>query len=177
MSLSRRFRRSVKKNRLTAKKKRKVHLEPLEPRILLSADLSYTMAGASEELTIKYDQGTGELQLLDDASSILSSASMDTEAAATVSVTGTGGDDVLSIDFTDLDLLSFDSLDISFDGGDGADVLNIIGEEDLGTANLIVNAESITLDSTTDITTTGDIDFTADSSLDLSSVLLFGLDT
>ncbi len=43
MSLSRRFRRRLKKKLRTAKKPQKVHLEALEPRILLSTDpLSYT---------------------------------------------------------------------------------------------------------------------------------------
>jgi hypothetical protein len=67
MSLSRRFRRGVKKNRqLTAKNPRKVLLEAIEPHLLLSADLSYTMIGATNNLSLKFQNidSNNTLQLI-----------------------------------------------------------------------------------------------------------------
>jgi hypothetical protein len=66
MSLTRRIRRRLQRNRLLARKPPKVHLEPLEPRILLSADLSYTMTGAVKDLTLTLDkvEGVDTLQLI-----------------------------------------------------------------------------------------------------------------
>ena len=65
MSLARWFKRRNKKRiEAAAKRQRKVLLEPLEPRILLSSDLSYTAAaGAAMDLTLRLQDDT--LQLID----------------------------------------------------------------------------------------------------------------
>ena len=57
MSLTRRIRRRLQRSRLLAKRHRKAHLEPLEPRILLSNDpLSYTVA-AGTAIILDVDNG------------------------------------------------------------------------------------------------------------------------
>ena len=149
MSFARQImRRQKRKEEAAAKRwRRKVLLEPLEPRLLLSADLSYTMTGTSEDLTIKYDSALDQLQLLDDLSTPLVSASLAGETSASVSVTGTGGDDTLSFDFVGMDSLTLDSLDISFDGEEGADTLSLVGNLSNSGMDLSVSAESITVDS------------------------------
>jgi 6-phosphogluconolactonase (cycloisomerase 2 family) len=65
MGFARSFRRRLKKNRLTTQKKRQVHLEPLEPRILLSSDPLSNAAAVAADLSL-VDDGLqdffGELQ-------------------------------------------------------------------------------------------------------------------
>jgi len=71
MGWTRRFRRRLKKKLQTAKKPRKVHLEALEPRILLSSDpLSYPAAAgpaAVAAVDLEDDDGTDPLLLIDSA--------------------------------------------------------------------------------------------------------------
>jgi len=71
MSWTRRFRRRLKKKLQTAKKPRKVHLEALEPRILLSSDpLSDPAAAgpaAAAAVDLEDDDGTDPLLLIDSA--------------------------------------------------------------------------------------------------------------
>ena len=52
MSLTRRIRRQLQRRRLLAKKQRKVHLEPLEPRILLSTETLSSSTAAAVDLTL-----------------------------------------------------------------------------------------------------------------------------
>jgi len=69
MSFARSFRRRFQRKQASAKKPRKVHLEPLEPRILLSADLTSSVL---------------ESQALNDTSAVV--------------ITGSGGADHLTVD-------------------------------------------------------------------------------
>ena len=109
MGFARSFRRQWKRNQSTAKKQRKVHLEPLEPRILLSADLSHTMGDAGEDLTLRLAdvEGVDTLQLITssdpnaDTQVVASQALADTSG---VQVTGSDQDDTLRIDL-DFDLI------------------------------------------------------------------------
>jgi hypothetical protein len=102
MGFARSFRRRMKRRKeMTAKKCRKVMLEPLEPRILLSSEtLSFAAAaGAALDLTLKLDDPTHqELQLIDNAdqSVVHSQALADTGA---VVITGGGQADKFTVDF------------------------------------------------------------------------------
>ena len=105
MGFARSFRRQMKRNKTAAKKRRKVLFEPLEPRLLLSADLSFTMTGAADDLTLKLDQveGVDTLQLVnnedtDPTTQIVASQALDDTSA--VSITGAEQDDRLTIDFS-----------------------------------------------------------------------------
>ena len=48
-----------------ARKRRKAILEPLEPRILLDADLTNPVGAAAFDLTLRIDDATQELRLID----------------------------------------------------------------------------------------------------------------
>ena len=117
-SLARKLRRMAMWSR--AGRRRLLQFEPLEPRLLLSADLSYTAAG-SGDLTLRVADvgGVSTLQLVDsnDPSIVLASESMSDASGA--SVDANGFDVTLHID---------DSLDdvegeIVFAGGDGVSAL------------------------------------------------------
>jgi outer membrane protein OmpA-like peptidoglycan-associated protein/Ca2+-binding RTX toxin-like protein len=101
MGFARSFRRQMKRRKESAaKKRRKVVLEPLEPRILLSSEtLSFSAAaGAALDLTLKLDDPTQELQLIDNASqSVVHRQAF----ANTGAVVITGGDraDNFTVDF------------------------------------------------------------------------------
>ncbi|MBW2000187.1 MAG: LEPR-XLL domain-containing protein, partial [Deltaproteobacteria bacterium] len=131
MGLARRIRRLRKRKEEDAgKRRRKVLLEPLEPRLLLSADLSYTMSGAADDLTLLLDNSDGVeiLKLIDnDDLSILASQALAETSA--VEITGSGDADSFTIDPGLGNLL--ETLPISFldsSGGDG-DTLKILGHE------------------------------------------------
>ena len=76
-------------------------LEPLEPRILLSADLAYSTAGSAHDLTLRMSdvQGVETLQLVNNANNsvVASQAAADTSQ---VVITGSGPQDSLNVDFT-----------------------------------------------------------------------------
>src|SRR4030042_1013930 len=85
MSLMRKIRRLRKKNEevtATKKRRRKMLFEPLEPRVLLSADLKFAMTGAADDvkLQVKELDGVDTLQLVDmsDQSLLQSQALADT---------------------------------------------------------------------------------------------------
>jgi hypothetical protein len=126
MGFVRSFRRRLKKNRSTAKKKRLVHLEPLEPRILLSADLSHTMGGSGHDLTLRLGDvdGVNTLQLINPtnpdpgAQVVASQALADTSG---IEIIGSDQDDTLRIDL-DFDLVP-ENFRINFQGGAGEDTL------------------------------------------------------
>ena len=111
--------------------------EPLEPRLLLSADpLTYVaQSDSAMDLTLRLmdDAGTPLLQLLDNAA--LDEAVLASRALADTSeiiVIGSDLDDSLTIDFG-FDF-GFDSLLVTFDGGTGADTLT--GDEFLNSWNV-----------------------------------------
>ena len=106
MGFARSFRRQMKRKEVAAKKKRrKVLFEPLEPRILLSADLSYTMSGGANDLTLKLQNivDTDTLQLINnedpnpDTQVVVSQALADTMG---VVITGSELADIFTIDFS-----------------------------------------------------------------------------
>ncbi|MEJ2723027.1 MAG: LEPR-XLL domain-containing protein [Deltaproteobacteria bacterium] len=124
MGLARQIKRLTKrKNAAAAKKRRrKAFIEPLEPRLLLDAEtLSYAAgAGSAVDLTLRLDDVTEELQLIDNVNQSLlqSQALADTIG---VEIIGSDQDDTLRLDL-DFDAL-FDSILMSFDGGLGWDTL------------------------------------------------------
>ena len=107
MGFARSFRRQMMKRKEEAAKikRRKVLFEPLEPRILLSADLSYTMAGGANDLTLKLQNivDTDTLQLINnedqntDTQVVASQALADTLG---VRITGSELADIFTIDFS-----------------------------------------------------------------------------
>ena len=126
MSLTRRFRRRLQRKRSAAKKHRKVHLESLEPRILLSNDpspLSFTAAaGSAVDLTLRLQEidGTDYFQLIDTANqSVLQSKALaDTSA---VEIVGSDLDDTLRVE-ADFDAIP-GSIPVAFHGGTGSDTI------------------------------------------------------
>jgi len=103
-SFHRQMSRQMKQREKAAKKRsRKMLLEPLEPRILLSADLSYTAAaGAAMDITLRLQEveGLGTLQLIDNNNNQLvlqSRAFVDTSG---VEITGADQDDKFTVDFS-----------------------------------------------------------------------------
>ncbi|MEX0958007.1 MAG: LEPR-XLL domain-containing protein [Burkholderiales bacterium] len=103
--------------------------EALEPRILLSADLSY-MAGAGVlDATLRIvDDGGPTLQLVDTLTDAeLARATLSGKSGFEASITGGAGDDTLQIDFglaeSFADLFDTSDLRLSFDGGGGNDTL------------------------------------------------------
>ncbi|MBW2202500.1 MAG: LEPR-XLL domain-containing protein, partial [Deltaproteobacteria bacterium] len=104
MGFARSFRRQMNRRKeATAKKRRKVMLEPLEPRILLDAEMTFSMAGAAHDLTLRLDDvdGIETLHLIDnqdqspDIQVIMSQSLLGTTG---VTITGSDRDDALTID-------------------------------------------------------------------------------
>ena len=123
MGLARQIRRLRKgKEVLRARKRRKAVIEPLEPRLLLDADLSFAMSGGANDLTLKQEKvGDADMiQLVNNAdqSVVESQALADTSA---VIIQGSEKDDTLRLDLDFTPLL--DSLSILFQGGAGSDTL------------------------------------------------------
>jgi len=121
MSFGRKLRRQMKKSGGVAKRRQKMVFEPLEPRLLLSSDLTYAAAaGTALNVTLRLDGATQELQLVDDIShSVLKSQALaDTSA---VVMTGSDHDDTVRMDI-DPGALS-NPLPVTFQGGAGNDTL------------------------------------------------------
>lgn len=126
MSLTRRIRRRLQRNRLIAKKQRKAFLETLEPRLLLSADLSYTMTGAVKDLTLTLDkvEGIDTLQLINNEDSDSATQVIASQALAEttgIEIIGSELDDILRLDLDFDDIL--DTIPIAFQGGNGTNRL------------------------------------------------------
>ncbi|MDH7500192.1 MAG: LEPR-XLL domain-containing protein, partial [candidate division NC10 bacterium] len=103
-------------------RRNKFLLEPLEPRLLLSSDLSYT-APAAANLTLRLDDATQELQLLDNSSqSILQSQAL--ADTSLVVIAGSEEKDIFTLDFR-----SPFSVPITLDGKKGSDTLRVLGED------------------------------------------------
>ena len=119
MSLARQIRRLQKKVReaMARKKRRKALLEPLEPRILLSADLKFSMTGGVDDVTLRKEvEATDAFGWIDDRdqSVLMGEAFVETGA---MEILGSEYEDSLSID----DLNPFDMPVLFSDGsaGDG----------------------------------------------------------
>src|SRR4030043_102547 len=100
MSLARKLRRLRRKTEEVFKRKpRNPLLEPLEPRLLLSADMRFTMTGDANDLTLRLRDvsGTETLELVnnDDLSVLLSQPLADT---STVVIEGSDQSDDLTVD-------------------------------------------------------------------------------
>ncbi|HSG90961.1 MAG TPA: LEPR-XLL domain-containing protein, partial [Pseudomonadales bacterium] len=110
---------------------RRLLFEPLEPRLLLSADpLSYTVADTTQaaNLTVRLVEsaGTPTLQLYDSSSPDTVLASQALADTSRITITGTAFDDVLSIDL-DSGLIG-ESLVVEFtDGGPDVDSVRLVG--------------------------------------------------
>ncbi len=100
----------------------KVLLEPLEPRYLLSADLTpfiVDMVGPDgDDYTLRYDQASDNIQIIDDATGEIVDQKLLQETSE-VRIVGTDQDDQLTVDLANFVL----PVDISFDGGLGDDTL------------------------------------------------------
>ena len=123
MSLGRRLHRQMRCTQAVAKRRRKIFFEPLEPRLLLSSDLTHAAAaGAALNVTLRLDGATQELQLVDNTSqSVLQSQALaDTSA---VSITGADLDDKLTIDFSNPFSLPITFTDASTNDGDTVEVV------------------------------------------------------
>ncbi len=113
----------------------RVLLEPLEPRYLLSADLTpfiVDMIGPDgDEYTLRYDQATDFLQVIDDTTGEIVDQKLLQEISE-IRIVGTEQDDRLTIDLANFVVPG----GITFDGGLGSDELNIInGNFDSATHN------------------------------------------
>ena len=100
--------------------------EPLEPRLLLSADPLFAYTASEESdllLRIEEDAGVATLQLIDQSEAspaIISQQVLQEGIAGEILVTGSSLNDTLPIDQS---VLEQTSLVVSFDGGLGADTL------------------------------------------------------
>jgi len=98
----RKLRKQVKNSKTSSRRSNKVLLEPLEPRLLLSADLAFQATGAVNNLTLQMQnvQGVDTLQVVDTAypTNVLASQAL-ADTSAVVITGGTEGDK-LTIDFT-----------------------------------------------------------------------------
>ena len=135
------FSKAFNKRRTVSPDQSKLIFEPLEPRILLSADLSYGTAAASE-LTLLFDQSANEYKLVDQDSITISS--VDANAALDgLTIQGTDSADILA-----LDIDSFGSAALAIDFlGEGEDVLFAANDADfiLGQTQLSVGSNVFNL--------------------------------
>ncbi|MBN2061399.1 MAG: LEPR-XLL domain-containing protein, partial [Deltaproteobacteria bacterium] len=130
MSLARQIKRMRKKLEwISARKRhRKAMLEALEPRLLLSADLSFTMSGSANDIKILLDNadGTDRLLLVDNTDDFILHTQLLSETS-NVEIFGSEFDDDLTIDMGSSRLL--EDLSILFTDASGADsdLLKILG--------------------------------------------------
>ncbi|RJR48541.1 MAG: calcium-binding protein, partial [Desulfobacteraceae bacterium] len=148
MGLARQIQRLRKKKEQKATRNRRlgVVLEPLEPRVLLSADLSFSSAGGAHVLDLRFDEGSEELRLYEGAD-LLDYEALDTSGVTNLNITGSSGDDQITIRFTDLDdlaaheSLAFNSLTITLSGGRGSNTLTL-GDLSVADVDLSASVES-----------------------------------
>ena len=120
MSLARTLQRLRNRNKKIPAMRHKVHLEPLEPRLLLSSDLAYTAAaGTALDATLRLQKvdDVDTLQLINniDQSVLQSQALAETSG---VNITGADLDDKLTIDFSSPFSVSITFADTSADDSD-----------------------------------------------------------
>jgi Ca2+-binding RTX toxin-like protein len=99
MSLTRKIRRLQKKSEEVATKKhrRKVLFEPLEPRVLLSADLKVAMGEGPNDLTLRLDDVTQELQVVNNADQSVVQSQLLADTGAVI-IEGSDLSDKLTVD-------------------------------------------------------------------------------
>lgn len=131
MSLIRRFRRQQKRKEEAAAIKRhsRVIFEPLEPRLLLSADLSFSMGGAVNDLTLEMNNidGVETIQLINNDDPDSATQVVDSQALSEttgVEIIGSEQADRLIVDYSNPFSLPISFLDST--PGDG-DVLEVSG--------------------------------------------------
>jgi len=121
--LARWRKRGLPARQFAAQQRRSMCFEPLEPRVLLSADLMHTAAdGVALDATLKLADvsGTQEVQLVDNGSgTVLGAATLDHDLS--IAVQGADQNDLLTIDFGDAPLAH--PVSVQFDGGAGTDAL------------------------------------------------------
>ena len=112
-----------------ANRPRAARFESLEPRLLLSADLSYSAGAGVLDATLRFVDDEGpQLQLIDrETFAELASTSLSGGDPVSVSITGGTGEDRLFIDFSGFDGVAPVSISLAFD--DGMDSLFITGGE------------------------------------------------
>lgn len=111
-------------------------LEPLEPRILLSADLSYGGGDTALDLDLRLDpDNSAILQLIDNTipDTIIGNLALDLNATQTVEIIGSTQDDSLNID---LDSPSALDINITFLDANAADSDTLIGPTGNSTWNI-----------------------------------------
>ena len=113
----------------------KMLFEPLEPRLLLSADLSFLDNGNTDiDLRLAFDAAGAEYQLLTSTNQIVSSAAFADAANGGVVISGTSANDILSLDLTSLTSLTLTFL------GDGVDTVKLTGDMDFQLSDTAIEA-------------------------------------
>lgn len=103
----------------------KVLFEPLEPRMLMS-DFTY-VGSTAFDLTLKYSDAGGQLQLVDSSSNVVKQEAFDiSDPTSTASITGSAGTDKLTIDFSTLSTFN-GSIDFTDATTTDNDTLAIVG--------------------------------------------------
>ena len=103
-------------------KSRGLLFEALEPRVLMSADLSYGQTpDAPTDLTLTFDAGSSQYQLVDSSNAIVSFDDAADASDGGVVINGTSGNDFLTLDLTTLT-----SVSLTFQGA-GIDTLKATG--------------------------------------------------
>lgn len=102
-----------------------IRMDALEPRYLLSADLMPFSVdlNAGTAYALRYENLTQSVQLLDRASGTVLQQRL-AQQIEYVQVSGSAGDDSLTVDFG-AEFLQ--ALEIRFDGGGGTDTLELVG--------------------------------------------------
>ncbi|MBS3951841.1 MAG: LEPR-XLL domain-containing protein, partial [Methylomicrobium sp.] len=123
---------------------RRLLFEVLEPRILMSADLSY---GTATDLTLAYHAGNGsddpaQFRLLDESDNIISSANAIDALDGGISITGTSGDDILKLDMASLSALNA-AVNLTF-LGEGADTLSVENDANFELSDSELQVGSVT---------------------------------
>ena len=100
-------------------------LEPLEPRVLLAADLSF---GAATDLTLQYASLANEYQLIDELDTVVSLVNADAVDGVggdgVIDIEGSAGDDTLKLDWASLlggKAINFTGLGIGY-------VIGVVGQ-------------------------------------------------
>ncbi|MGB1090840.1 MAG: hypothetical protein ACPGYX_01860, partial [Oceanobacter sp.] len=134
----------------------KLVFESLDPRLLFAAD-PFTAMMSDSQMTLSYDNASKELRLLDSTNTVVASKAL--ADTSEVKVTGSFGDDVLTLDSS---LGSAGAnLVITFNGGEGDDQLTVNSALAMGSSDLSVSSENIVVTGSGSITTTGSLTLTA----------------
>jgi len=166
------------KKALEAQRRRPMRLETLEPRVLLSADISYS-AGFLDpalNLTLRFNESAGAdvLELYNnDTSTVIDSHTIGSDTLLEVEITGGELEDTLIIDLSfagtldDADPGDRPALKVTFDGGDetlpadlnplyNPDELRIVGGGEFTLAGLDIDSTE-TVEVAGDVTVFGDL--------------------